>query len=119
MAQATGEGRGETLVVGPVLAGSAGSASAWIHVLDELPAGGGTLHGTALTGHDAAAIPARAVRFDPASVEALAPRSSREIHVTVRVPARTTPGTYHGHVLATGVPEVVLPLRVEVVGSPR
>jgi hypothetical protein len=41
-------------------------------------------------------------------------QSSHEIVVTVAVPERTRPGTYHGHILATSMPEVSLAVCLEV-----
>jgi hypothetical protein len=42
-------------------------------------------------------------------------RTSTAVAVTVSVPDGVRPGTYHGHLLAEGLPEVVLPLVIEVV----
>jgi hypothetical protein len=41
-------------------------------------------------------------------------QSSHQIVVTIAVPEGTPAGAYHGHILATGMPEVSLPVRLEV-----
>ena len=41
-------------------------------------------------------------------------QSTHEIVVTVAVPEGTRPGTYHGHILATGMSEVSLAVCLEV-----
>jgi hypothetical protein len=104
------------LLLGPVAAGEDATASAWLHVLDGPPASPARLHATALTAHDGAAIGPGAVSFAPALIDSFDLRASGEIQVTVAVPEATPPGTYRGHVLATGLPEVALPLRLEVCG---
>jgi hypothetical protein len=106
---------GDILVVGPVAAGTSSTASAWLHVLDgptSLPA---PLHTTTLVAHDGATVPRSAVAFDPPFLDTSAARTTHEIRVSVSVPSDTRPGRYHGHVLATGLEEVALAVRVEVV----
>jgi hypothetical protein len=102
------------LRLGPVRAGQPASARAWLHVLDGPPGPPARLSATALTAHDGAAIDAGAARFEPAVLDSFDLRTTHELVVTVAVPDDTPPGTYHGHVLANGIPEVSLAVRLEV-----
>lgn len=114
VAESNGDGVASALSLGPAGAGEEATASAWLHVLDGPPASPARLHATALTAHDGTAIEAGAVSFEPPLLESFDLRSSEEIEVTVAVPEGARPGTYRGHVLAAGLPEVALPLTLEV-----
>lgn len=109
-----GKGRTEHLLLGPVQAGSTVTARAWLHVLDGPPAAPARLSATAFTAHDGSSIEGGAIAFDPPALDTFALRSSEEIAVTVDVPAETRPGVYHGHLLASGLPELSLAARIEV-----
>jgi hypothetical protein len=102
------------LRLGPVKPGHRISARAWLHVLDGPPGPPARLSATAFTAHDGASIRAEAASFEPPLLDSFDPRSSHELVVTVAVPEDTRPGAYHGHVLATGLPEVSLAVRIEV-----
>jgi hypothetical protein len=104
----------QLLRLGPVKAGHPVSARAWLHVLDGPPGPPARLSATAFTAHDGAAIEARATSFKPPLLDSFNLRSSHELVVTVAVPEGTRPGAYHGHILATGIPEVSLAVRLEV-----
>jgi hypothetical protein len=104
-----------TLILGPVAAGTATSASAWLHVLDGPPAPASALHATDLVAHDGARVPGVAVTCAPPSLETDSSRTTTEVVVSAQVPPGTGPGVYHGHLLARGLPEVALALRLEVV----
>lgn len=104
------------LHLGPVLPGVATEASAWIHVLDGPSAAPAPLHASSLTAHDGTTIEAGAITFEPDAVDTAAPRTSVEVRLTITVPTGTPPGTYHGHLLAHGLAEIVLPVRLEVFG---
>jgi hypothetical protein len=104
----------QLLLLGPVTPGDRASARAWLHVLDGPPAPPARLSATAFTAHDGAAIGAEAASFEPPSLDSFDLRSSHELVVTLAVPEGTRPGVYHGHVLATGLPEVSLAVRLEV-----
>ena len=115
---AEGEGPADVLVLGPVPAGATVDADLWLHA----PAGrltvAAALRATDLTAHDGATIPADAVSFDPPG---LAPGTNGNgstpapaTRVRLTVPAGAAAGTYNGHVLATGLPEVALVVRAEV-----
>jgi hypothetical protein len=104
----------QLLRLGPVKAGHRVSARAWLHVLDGPPGPPAHLSATAFTAHDGGAIRAEAASFEPPFLDSFDPRSSHELVVTVAVPEATRPGAYHGHVLARGLPEVSLGVRIEV-----
>jgi hypothetical protein len=109
-----GRPAGEGLSLGPVEPGGSAEASVWLHLLEGPAAGMTTLRATDLVAHHGGAIPSAAVHFDPASLDTAKPRTSQQVVVGLTVPQGTAPGPYHGHILATGVPEVSLPLRVDV-----
>lgn len=116
-AEAGVDGQGgptDELLLGPVGAGGSAVGHAWLHVLDGPPGSPARLRATALTAPDGSVIEADATGFEPALIDTFALRSSEEVVVTVAVPAGTAPGTYRGHILAAGAPEVGLPVRVEV-----
>jgi hypothetical protein len=115
-AGSNGDGAAGELSLGPAGAGEEATASAWLHVLDGPPASPARLHATTLTAHDGATIESGAASFEPPLLESFDLRSSEEIEVTVAVPGDAQPGTYRGHVLAAGLPEVALPLVLEVRG---
>jgi hypothetical protein len=105
----------QLLRLGPAKPGDRVSAQAWLHVLDGPPGPPARLSATAFTAHDGRAIGADAASFEPPLLDSFDVRSSRELVVTVAVPEGASPGAYHGHVLATGLPEVSLAVRLEVV----
>src|SRR5262245_20861949 len=107
----TGDGQ---LRLGPVKAGHPASVRAWVHVLDGPPGPPARLSATALTAHDGSTIEAGAASFEPPMLDSFNLRSSHELVVSVAVPADTPPGAYHGHILAAGLPEVSLAIRLEV-----
>ena len=102
------------LRLGPVKAGQLASGRAWVHILDGPPGPPARVNATALTAHDGGTIEARAASFEPPMLDSFELRSSHELVVTVAVPAGTRPGAYHGHILAVGLPEVSLAVRLEV-----
>lgn len=113
----TGEPQAVTgvLVLGPASAGATTTSSAWIHVLDGPAAAPAELHATALVAHDGASVPGAALTCTPGQLDTAVVRTSSEVRVTVVVPAGTAPGSYHGHLLAAGLPEIALAVRLEVV----
>jgi hypothetical protein len=104
----------QPLRLGPVKAGHPASGLAWVHILDGPPGPPARLRATAFTAHDGARVEGRAASFEPPMLDSFDLRSSHELVVTVAVPTGTRPGAYHGHILATGIPEVSLPVRLEV-----
>jgi hypothetical protein len=98
------------------LAGVAGTeavAVVWIHNSTSAPAGDIALRMTDLTAHDGARIPASAAAFAPRRLH-VGPAGSRSSSLSVRVPDGAAPGTYVGHVLATGLPGTSLAVHVVV-----
>lgn len=108
-------GASGVLVLGPASAGATTTTSAWLHVLDGPAAAPAALRSTDLVAHDGSVVPGVALTCTPPVLETSAARTSSEVRVSVVVPANTAPGSYHGHLLASGLPEVVLPVRLEVV----
>jgi hypothetical protein len=104
----------QPLRLGPVKAGRPASGRAWLHILDGPPGPPARLSATAFTAHDGATIETRAASFEPPMLDSFDLRSSHEVVVTVAVPPGTRPGAYHGHILAVGLPEVSLAVRLEV-----
>lgn len=104
----------QPLRLGPVRPGHPESGRAWVHVLDGPPGPPARLGATAFTAHDGATVEAGAASFEPPVLESFDLRSSHEVIVTVAVPDGTRPGAYYGHILAIGMPEVSLPVRLEV-----
>jgi hypothetical protein len=104
----------DVLTLGPVAPAGTAQATVWFHVLDGPGAGPATLRATDLTAHDGSRVLARAVGFDPPALPTGSPRTSHEVAVRVSVPRRTRPGLYHGHLLAAGLAEVSLPVRLTV-----
>jgi hypothetical protein len=102
------------LGLGPAKPGQSASGRAWLHILDGPPGPAAPLSATAFTAHDGATIEARAASFEPPIIDSFELRSSHELLITIAVPTGTRPGAYHGHILATGLPEVSLPVRLEV-----
>ena len=104
----------EALVLGPVTAGAVTTADLWLQAPPGRVTAPASLCMTDLTAHDGAVVPAGAATFDPPALvsgDGAAPATS----VQVAVPTGTAPGAYHGHVLAHGLPEVALAVRLEVV----
>ena len=105
---------GHALVLGPVKPGEEVADTLWLHFLDGPAAGLAAFQATDLSAHHGGRIGSDAVSFDPATLEASAPRTKRQVEVRVSVPRDAVTGPYHGHVLVEGLPEVCLGLRVDV-----
>jgi hypothetical protein len=112
------ENVGGLLVIGPAVPGTSVEATVWLHVLDGPAAGTATLRATDLACHDGTVVAATHVVFDPPALDTAAARSTREVAVRICVPLGTPPGPYHGHILASGLPEVSLAVRVDVAEGP-
>ncbi len=107
-------GGADHLSLGPAKPGASVSGRTWLHVLDGPPTAPARLTATALTAADGSTIDPGTIAFEPAVLDTFDLRSSQEIVVTVDLPEGTAPGPYHGHILATGLPELSLPVRIEV-----
>jgi len=88
-----------------------GGVEVWLHNGSGQAYAGLVLHCGDLRASDGGALPSTAVRFDPHVLD-LPVRSSRG--VLVSVDADVPPATYRGVILATGVPDVWLPIEVAV-----
>jgi hypothetical protein len=102
------------LRLGPAKPGHPESGRAWVHILEGPPGPSARLCATAFTAHNGATVEAGAVTFEPPMLDSSDLQSSQEVAITIAVPEGTPPGAYHGHILATGMPEVSLPVRLEV-----
>ena len=103
------------LRIGPAARGTTTRAEAWLHVLDGPPGPPARVHATDLVAHHGDRIPGDLVSTTPAVLDTAASRTSEPVAVSVAVPDRVRPGTYHGHLLAEGLPEIALPIVLEVV----
>ena len=102
-------GPGELTVRAP--AGATAAATVWLHNTTDEPASA-VLRLTVLTAHDGPTVPGAAGRFEPAEAR-IAPGASLAARLAVDLGA-VAPGVYRGHVLAGGLPEAALPLRLVV-----
>lgn len=110
--------RGVQLDSGPgtllTLQGAAGvraTATVWMHNTTAQQASAEPRL-TDLASHDGRIVPASAGRFQPA-VLTIGPGASTSATVEVAL-GHVAPGVYHGHVLARGLPDVALPVRLQV-----
>jgi hypothetical protein len=106
---------GEKLSLGPAPPDTSTQATIWLHVLDGPAAGTTLLRSTDLVAHHGGAISGAAIRFEPPALDATSPQTSQAVTVLVDVPPGVAAGPYHGHILATGVPEVCLEVTLDVV----
>lgn len=104
----------DALLLGPVAPGSEATASLWLHTFEGPAAAPAVLHCTDLTSSSRAVLPGTAVSFDPPALSTSEAFTSLEIAVVLPVPAETTPGTYHGWLLAEGLPEITLAVQLVV-----
>jgi hypothetical protein len=102
-------GPGELTVRAP--AGATAAATVWLHNTTDEPASA-VLRLTVLTAHHGPTVPGTAGRFDPAEAR-IAPGASVAARLAVDL-GGVAPGVYRGHVLAGGLPEAALPLRLVV-----
>ena len=112
--QADGADNGPlTLRVAADGAGTGGTV--WIHnTTDESACA--ELHLTDLTAHDGKIVPSSTGCFEPAALT-IAPGSSASARLEVVVDGFPE-GIYHGHVVAGGLPEAALPLRLVIGAAP-
>jgi hypothetical protein len=105
-----GTGRGVNL---DVAVGESASTEVWLHNRGPDDRGDVRLHASDLLGHDGSVISAAAVRIDT-EVVPMPARSSRGLLVTVDVAPEVRPGVYRGTVLASGNPDLWLPVTLTV-----
>jgi hypothetical protein len=92
-------------------AGARATGTVWLHNTTDRPASA-TLHLTGLTAHDGRVVPGTAATFEPTAVR-VAPGASVAARLALRLDG-VAPGLYRGHVLADGLPEAALPVRLVV-----
>jgi hypothetical protein len=106
--------RPDSLELGPARPGDEAAGEAWMHFLDGPGAGLAAFTATDLTCHNGSVVPSALVVFDPPALDSAAARTSHAVRVRVRVPLDARPGPHLGHILASGLPEVSLALRLDV-----
>ena len=92
-------------------AGTRATATVWMHNTTARQASAEPCL-TDLASHDGQVVPASAGRFQPA-VLTIGPGASTSATVEVAL-GHVAPGVYRGHVLARGLPDVALPVRLLV-----
>jgi hypothetical protein len=97
-----------------VAPGGRASAKLWLHNTTASEAVGLRPWCPVLASHTGDSLPVTAVTCSPTRIDRLEPDQSREILVTVAVGEDASPGAYHGQLLVDGLPDVVFPLRVQV-----
>ncbi len=100
-------------VPGPDGAGDA-TAEVWLHNGTRSAAGPLALRCGQLSDCGGAVLDGADVRFEPAEVTLLPPRSSRAVVVSLATGASPRPGTYRGTIQADGAPGLWLPFEVAI-----
>lgn len=88
-------------------------APIWIHNGTDTPVTGVVLRITRLTAPDGAEIASSVASCCPAELDVAATASGHS-SLGLTIPAVATGGIYHGHVLATGIRDAALPVRLVV-----
>jgi hypothetical protein len=96
------------------VAGTRATGTVWLHNSTDRTASA-VLHLTGLTAHDGRVVPGTAATFEPAAVR-IAPGASVAARLALPLDG-VAPGLYRGHVLADGLPEAALPVRLVVTGA--
>jgi hypothetical protein len=89
-------------------------AEVWLHNGTFAPVGPLTLRCGQLSSSDGEPLEGAEVRFEPAEVAQLPPRSSRGVRVSVAAPGSLRPGIYRGTIQADGAPRLWLPLELTI-----
>ncbi|MDF2741892.1 MAG: hypothetical protein K0S88_3262 [Actinomycetia bacterium] len=114
---AADDGPAELTVQGA--AGARAAGTVWLHNTTDRPAAA-VLHLTGLTAHDGRVIAGTEASFEPATVR-IAPGTSVAARLALPLDG-VAPGLYRGYVLAGGLPDAALPVRLLVTdaapGSP-
>lgn len=103
------DGSAELTVQAP--AGGWADGTVWLHNTTDQPALA-VLHLTSLTAHDGRVVPGTAASFEPEAVR-VAAGASASARLALPLDA-VPPGLYRGHVLAAGLPDAALPVRLVV-----
>ena len=93
--------------------GGSASAEVWLHNRGADDRGDVRLHCSDLLSHDGNVVRARAVDIDT-DVVTMSRRSSRGVAITIDVGAEIRPGVYRGTLLASGHPDLWLPVVLTV-----
>jgi hypothetical protein len=116
---AEGSAEPEVLELGPVRPGDTVEADLWLHAPPGRLTAPARLHITALTAHDGTTVPADAMGFEPAvlvpTTTGNGGQTTPTTRVRLRAPDDVPAGSYHGHVLVDGLPEIALAVRAQVV----
>jgi hypothetical protein len=104
-----GDGQAELTLQGT--AGDQATGTVWLHNTTDQPASA-VLHLSGLTAHDGLVVPATSGSFQPAAIH-LAPGASVSTGLVVALQG-VAARVYRGHVLAGGLPDAALPLRLVV-----
>ena len=107
---ADGRSSDETIAIAGA-AGARANGTIWMHNTTARQASA-IPHLTDLASHDGRVVSASAGRFQPATLT-IAPNASASATVEV-VLGDVAPGVYRGHILARGLPDVALPVRLLV-----
>lgn len=91
--------------------GAHASGIVWLHNTTDRPAAA-VLRLTGLTAHNGLVVPAAAGRFEPTAVH-IAPGAAVSVRLALAL-GDVAPGVYRGHVLADGLPDAALPVRLMV-----
>jgi hypothetical protein len=102
------------IVVGQGDGAEGATAEIWLHNGTSAAVGPLALRSGPLTASDGTALDGAEMRFDPAEVALLAPRSSRAVTVSLAADGQLAPGIYRGAIQARGAPKVWLPVEVAV-----
>jgi hypothetical protein len=106
------DGQAELTLQAP--AGGRAGGTVWLHSTNDRPATA-VLRLTGLTAHDGLVVPGTAGSFDPATVR-IAPGASVPARLALTLDG-AVPGVYRGHVLAEGLPDAALAVRLVVTAA--
>jgi hypothetical protein len=109
-----GPGDPTVLRLPEVAPGGRVSAHLWLHNTTPASATGLKPWCPGLTSHSGVALPSSAITCTPARVDRLDSGASADILVTAAVGDDAPAGTFHGLILADGLPDVVFPLCLRV-----
>jgi hypothetical protein len=107
------QGNSRELLYLEAMPGGAASTELWLHNGGPSDLGDISLRCSDLLGHDGEILSAETVRIDPRTVS-MPDRCSRGVTVQVDVAEDAQPGRYRGTLLASGHPDVWLPLELKV-----
>ena len=100
--------------LGSVPAGATATGKAYVHVGREDVPDSVKLRAGSLTTGSEETIPDGAVSIDPEQIEHPDAGRTHEVTVTVDVPAKATPGRYHGFLFALTEPQSAVAIHLEV-----